>query len=373
MHVDALRCSECGETYTSSDPRYRCGCGGPLEVVYDYGEIRGAISWGLFESRDFAHFRYRELLPVAEAGNMVGMGCGGTPLVASRTLGDDLGLPGVHFKVESTNPTASFKDRGTSVEIGRALDHGAGRVVAASTGNMGASIAAYAARAGVGARVYVPRGLRGPKRRQMEAYGAQVVEVDGGYEEAEGEARRLWEEEGVYLMGDYPYRGEGQKTVGFELADQGPPDVVVLPVGNGTLLRYTWKAFSELSMLGLLESPPHLVAVQAEGCSTVVRALDEGLDEVEPVEEPETVASAIEVGNPVDGQGALEAVRDSGGFGVEVSDDRILGARDLLAEREGLYAEEAGAVAFGGVMEARKEFDGDEEVVSVVTGHGLKT
>lgn len=378
MNVEALACVECDERYPPDEVRYRCGeCGGSLDVVYDYSELEGAVSWNLLRGRDFSHLRYREFLPVSEGGRAVSLGEGGTPLLESRVLGYDLGVPGLSFKMESHNPTGSFKDRGTAAELGRALDLGAGEVVVASTGNMGSSIAAYAARAGVDARIYVPDSVlgdsAGPKLGQMEEHGAEIVEVEGDYGDAAERAWRDWEERGVYLMGDYPYRGEGEKTVGFEVADQAEADVVVLPVGNGTLLHGAWKGFREMERIGLVEEVPSFVAVQAEGCSTVARALVEGSEEVEAVDEADTVAGAIAVPDPLDGEQALRAVRASGGFGVEVSDDLILKARRLLAEREGVYAEEAGAVALAGVMEASEGFGGDEEVVCVVTGHGLKT
>lgn len=372
MWVEALSCTGCGERYPPDEVRYRCDCGESLDVEYDYGEL-SSLTWGTLRSRGFSHLRYREFLPELGARGAVSLGEGGTPLVESRTLGYDLGIPGLFFKLESHNPSGSFKDRGTAVELGVARGFGASEVVAASTGNMGASIAAYCARAGVEARIYVPEDLgEGPKAKQMRGHGAELVEVEGGYNEAERRAWRDWEEEGTYLMGDYPYRGEGEKTVGCEVADQVEADAVVLPVGNGTLLHGAWKGFREMELAGLTGEVPRMVGVQSEGANSVVSALRKGR-EVVPVERAETVAGAIAVADPLDGEQAAEAIRSSGGSGVEVSDERILEAKRLLAEREGIYAEEAGAAALAGIMEAREGFDGDENVVCVVTGHGLKS
>lgn len=371
MHVEALECVGCGESYPPDEVRYRCGeCGSSLDVSYDYAEIDG-LTWDDLRARSFDHFRYREFLPVVDDEHLVRMGGGGTPVIGSGSLGGELGIA-LQFKLESLNPTGSFKDRGTSVELGKALDHGREEVVVASTGNMGASIAAYCARAGVRAEIYVPEDVGGPKRKQMEAHGAELVEVDGDYSLAAQKAWTDWEEDGIYLMGDYPYRGEGEKTVGFEIADRLDADTVVLPVGNGTLIHAVWKAFVELEEVGLVEETPRMVGVQAAGCNTVVNALEKGFETVEPVEEVDTVAGAIACADPLDGDQALQAITESDGFGIEVSDDEIRGAKSLLAEREGIYAEEAGAAGLAGIIKESRRFEG-ENVVCPVTGHGLKT
>ncbi|MDY6770177.1 MAG: threonine synthase [Candidatus Nanohaloarchaea archaeon] len=374
--MTALECIACGDTYPPDEVRYRCSCGGSLDVAYDHDEIAG-VTWDDLRSHPFDHLRYRDFLPVVEADHVVRMGGGGTPVIDAARLGDRLGID-LRFKLESLNPTGSFKDRGTSVELGRALDHGADAVVVASTGNMGASIAAYTARAGVDARIYIPDSTGGPKRKQMESHGADVVTVDGDYDLAATRAWRDWEEQGRYLMGDYPYRGEGEKTVGFEIADQlGRRDLsdvaVVLPVGNGTLIHAAWKAFTELEEVGLIDATPRMVGVQAAGCNTVVDALQKGFDTVEPVDEVDTVAGAIACANPLDGDPALHAIRDSGGTGVAVDDDAIMAAKDALSREEGVYAEEAAAAAYAGLEQIQGEFDADQTVILPICGHGLKT
>ncbi len=372
MFVSHLMCHDCGETHAPEEPVYRCGCGGALSVVYDYRELADRITWEALKKRIFAHYRYQEFYPVLEEAHQISLDEGGTPLIPAPTLSKQLGL-NLYLKLESQNPTGSFKDRGTAVEIGKALDFDADEVVVASTGNMGSSIAAYAARAGIEATIYIPQATTGPKRKQMESYGANLIEVEGGYEKAAEKAYAHHEERGTYLLGDYAYRGEGEKSVGFEIVDQLEVDVIVTPIGNGTLLHGVWKGLVEFEKVGLLDELPRMVGVQAEGCNTVVRAFKEAGQSVTSVGKADTVASAIACENPLDGVFALDALRESRGDGFTVSDKKILEAKKLLAEKEGVYAEEAGAVALAGIIKHRDEFDSEDTIVLVVTGHGLKS
>ncbi len=376
MHIQHLACVQCGDTYPADEIRYACPCGGSLDVIYDYDEIAADMSWDLLHSRGVSHFRYNEFLPVVEEEHQIVMGGGGTPLIKSTAIGPEHGID-LWFKLESMNPTGSFKDRGTAVELGRAMDHGADEIVVASTGNMGASIAAYTARAGITANIYVPESVTGPKLQQMQMHGATIQTVDGDYDDAATQAWQDWEDDGTYLMGDYPYRGEGEKTVGHEIGDQITQreiavDTVAVPVGNGTLIHAVWKGLQELQTVGLVDDVPRLTGVQAAGCNTVVQALQKGFDTVEAAQDVDTVAGAIACGDPLDGDQALQAIQESGGDGVAVSDDAILDAQQRLAAREGIYAEEAGAAALAGIVEHADRFQG-ETVVCCVTGHGLKT
>ncbi len=373
MHVEGLRCVECGKVYSPENVKYFCDdCGSSLDVIYNYEEIRERVSWELLRSREFSHLRYREFLPLVDPEFIVRMGEGGTPLIRSTSVGDSLGID-LRFKLENLNPTGSFKDRGTSVELGKALEHGADNIVTATTGNMGSSIAAYCARAGVYARIYIPDEVDKPKLKHTKEHGAEVISVDGDYTEA---SKRAWEDremKGMYLMGDYPYRGEGEKTMGHEIGDQFDADVVFAPVGNGTLVHGLWKGLRELEIAGLCDSLPRLVGVQAEGCDTVATALRKGLDEPIAVPEPDTVADAISCGDPLDGDQAIIAIRESNGSCVLVDDEEILEAKKILARDEGIYAEEAGAVALAGLMKRHEDFSEGEKVVCLITGHGLKT
>ncbi|MDY6789625.1 MAG: threonine synthase [Candidatus Nanohaloarchaea archaeon] len=373
MFVENLKCTECGEEYSPDQIVYRCGCGGSLDVEYDYSQIGEKLDWQKLKSRNFDHHRYKEFYPVLKNDSYVSVGEGGTPLIKASSLGDKLGLEELYFKIEGMNPTGSFKDRGTCVEIGKALDFGKDQVVVASTGNMGASIAAYCARAGIEANIFIPRNVPEIKLKQMKSHGANIKRVDGDYSEAADKAFQAYEEKGWYLMGDYAYRGEGEKSVGFEIIDQIHADKIVLPVGNGTLLSGAWKGIKEVRRIGLADERPEMIGIQASGCSTVSKAFKEGLEKVPTVDKPDTVAGAIACGEPLDGRSALEAIRESGGFADDFPDSKLMEAKKMLAEKEGIYAEESCGTALAGIKENLDRLDPGETVVCVVTGHGLKT
>ena len=383
MQVKYLRCVRCGRQYPKGVIRYRCDCGDSLEIVYDYDEIKGHISWAELRRRPYHHWRYREFYPPIKESSIVSMGEGGTPLIRSRNLENVL-LPGgeLWFKIEGTNPTGSFKDRGSAVEISEAYDylcsHGEeckNEIVCASTGNMGASVAAYCARAGIVCTIYVPQDTPRIKLLQMMAHGAKIVKVKGDYTLAMLTAKKEYEENGRYLAGDYPYRGEGEKSVGLEIIDclGGEVDYIACPVGNGTLLHGIWKGLKELKMVGLLDKLPKIIGAQAEGCNTVVTAFEKGTDEIIPVI-PRTLMDAVACGDPLDGMWALRALRESGGVGVAVSDEEAAKARDLLAKKEGIFSELSGALSFAGLQKAFASgvIEKEAKIAVVVTGHGLK-
>jgi len=363
MFAIGYKCFKCGRRYPISI-RFKCDCGRSLDIEYDYGKIRKSITKDFFEQVP-SHWKYWMFYPVKK---LVSMNEGGTPLLESVKIGESLGCR-LFLKCETVNPTGSFKDRGSTIEISRAVELGVKKLSCATTGNMGASVAAYCARAGIKASIYVPYNTPPFKIKHIKAYGARVISVNGTYEKA----AKLSEKTGMYLAGDYPYRGEGEKSVGFEIADcfSGNLDYIVCPVGNGTLIYAVWKAFRELKICGLIKRVPKLVGVQAKGCNPVVRAFRNGWDDVKPVKKPRTIADAIACENPIDGLEALEAIRDSRGFAVDVTDKEILRAVKALAA-EGVYAEPGGAAATAGLMKFRDEFEG-KTVVSLVTGTGMKS
>ncbi len=383
MHELFIRCESCGSQYPMGFSVSRCeSCGASLEVVFDYPKLRKTISLPRLRSRPFSHSRYIELYPVR---NLVSLGEGGTPLIRSQNIERDLNLGfQLWFKVESQNPTGSFKDRGSSVEIARVLENHSCkiplpegrcpriRVAVASTGNMGASLSAYSSIANISCHVFTPRDARPVKLRQILSYGARLYQVPGDYTRAASLVERLCRDQGVSLVGDYLFRREGTKSVGFEITDQLPGvDHVFCPVGNGTLISALWKAFREWKILGFSRTLPRLAAIQASGCSPLTAALRKGRP-IKPVK-GKTIAVAIECGDPLDGPRALSAVKDSGGFSESVTDREILKARELLARREGLFAEPAGAVSLAGLLKAGKSLRKARKVVCIVTGHGLKT
>jgi threonine synthase len=372
MHVKFLQCVSCGKTYPKRPPVFRCACGQSLRVAYDYDEIRKKVDWPLLRSREFNHWRYREFFPSEKDENIITLNEGGTPMLRSARLGEMLGLKNLFFKVEGLNPTGSFKDRGTTVEMSMALEFGAKKLACASTGNMGASVSAYAARAGIRAKIFVPRDTTAAKLRQMKFYGAGIKKINGDYTKALRMSVLQSKKNKYYLMGDYPYRGEGEKSVGFEIVDHlYGVDFIISPIGNGTLIGGIWKGLCEMREVGLLRKLPRLAGVQARGCNTVAKAFEKGYDDIIAVI-PKTRASAIACGAPLDGLEALQALRASDGLSSVVSDKEMNDAKRLLAEKEGLYVELSSAATLAGLMKLKENFKKDDKIVLVLTGHGLK-
>ncbi len=313
--------------------------------------------------------RYRRWLPEIPDRAITSLGEGGTPLIEARSLSGRIGAD-VHLKFEGVNPTASFKDRGMTVALSRALAAGSSACVCASTGNTAASAAAYSARAGIRCFVVVPAGrIALGKAVQVLAHGAEIVQIEGNFDEALRLSRRAAEELGdVTLVNSVnPDRIEGQKTAAFEVCEAlgRPPDALALPVGNAGNITAYWKGFREWREAGYSEVAPRMLGFQAEGASPLVAGHD--------FESPETVASAIRIGSPASKEGALAAVRESGGLIESVTDDEILAAQGLLAREEGIFCEPASAAGIAGLLKLAREGRGPEgTVVSVLTGHGLK-
>jgi len=377
--VKFFRCFGCGATYLPTDveslPVMRCGkCGGALDAEYDYDSIRKEILSDNFRRDTPTHWKYWPFLPVSDLSSVVTLGEGATPLLTQPALTGSIGAAHLYIKYEAQNPTGSFKDRGSSLEITKALEFGKRKVVVASTGNMGASIAAYAAFSGMVCVVFVPNITADTKIRQMRAHGADVRLVDGDYALAIKEAEDyVRQHSDSFLTGDYPWRCEGTKTVGFEILDQmywKVPDWVIAPIGNGTLLWSLYEAFREMVCVGITDHIPRMAGVQMENCDPVVSAWESNAQTIEPIRNPETVATAIACGEPIDGLGALQALRESDGIGVRVSDEEALAARDVLARR-GILVEPSGAVAYAGALKIRDMLAG-QTVVCIATGHGLK-
>jgi threonine synthase len=316
--------------------------------------------------------RYRELLAEPDERFPLTLGEGGTPLIHARRLGEELGLERLFLKFEGTNPTGSFKDRGMVLAVNRALGRGATAVVCASTGNTSASAAAYAAAAGLPCHVVLPAGkvARG-KLAQAVAAGARLVMVDGNFDEALAAVRRLGEEGVAVVVNSInPDRIAGQQTVAFEIVDAlgESPDAVGLPVGNAGNITAAWAGFVRYGEAGITPSGrrPRMLGFQAEGAAPIVRGA--------PVEQPETVATAIRIGNPASWQGAEAARDESGGVIEAVSDEEILAMQRRIIGLEGIFCEPASAAGVAGV--ARLAGDGrihrSEGVVCILTGHGLK-
>ena len=313
---------------------------------------------------------YKELLPLTDATPLLTLGEGDTPLVKSNRLGKDLGCTELYFKLEGCNPTGSFKDRGMVVAIAKALEEESKAVMCASTGNTSASAAAYSAYCDLPALVLIPKGeVAMGKLAQAMAYGARIIMVNGNFDAALNLVREFTRKHQVTLVNSVnPHRLEGQKTAAFEVVDAlgDAPDYLFIPVGNAGNITAYWKGFREYRDLEHSTRLPRMMGFQAEGAAPIVRG--------EPVANPQTIASAIRIGNPASWKGALEARDGSGGVIETVSDDEILEAYRLLASHEGIFCEPASAASFAGLvkMVERGLNLSEQRVVCIFTGTGLK-
>lgn len=359
----------CGKEFPLNADLFLCpDCGSSLEVDYVYARMKKSVTKETLAKRPFNHLRYLDFYPVR---NPVSMQEGGTPLLKSKNISKKLGI-NLYLKLENLNPTGSFKDRGSSVEIAKAVDYGARNVVCASTGNMGASVAAYSGVVGLKCHIFVPKAATHVKIEQILAYGARVFHISAGYSSVEELVEKIAARPDFYLLGDYLWRREGTKSVGYEVLEQAKPDWIFSPVGNGTLVSATWKAIKEFSLLGMVKKKPKLAAIQALGCSPVVRSYKTGKS-LQPQRKAKTIAHAIECEFPIDGERVLKAVKQSRGFAAAVTDREILCAREMLAREEGIFAEPSGAVALAGLIKNKELIAKDDKIVCLVTGHGLKT
>jgi threonine synthase len=316
--------------------------------------------------------RYRRYLPISDATPALTLGEGGTPLVHARRLGAAMGLANLHLKIEGQNPTGSFKDRGMVVAVAKAAEAGAQAIVCASTGNTSASAAAYGAAAGMEVIVVLPGGhIATGKLLQALAAGARVVAIDGNFDQALAIVRSLAEQDDhpVTLVNSVnPFRLDGQKTAAFEICDQlgRAPDVLAIPVGNAGNISAYWAGFREYAAAGIVATTPRMWGFQAAGAAPLVLG--------HRIERPETIATAIRIGDPASWTLAIEARDASAGRIAAVTDEEILGAYRDLARVEGIFCEPASAASVAGVRQAAAagELDRDELVVCVLTGHGLK-
>jgi threonine synthase len=314
--------------------------------------------------------RYRDRLPVTDRTPMVTLGEGGTPLLRSRYFEGLLGLEALYFKLEFVNPTGSFKDRGMVVAVAKAAEEGARAVICASTGNTSASAAAYAVRHGLSSYVVVPNGkIAMGKLAQAVMHGAEIVQIDGSFDDALRIVRGLSESREVALVNSVnPHRIEGQKTAAFEIVDElgDAPDILCIPVGNAGNITAYWRGFVEYERAERTTQRPQMWGFQAAGAAPLVEGA--------PVAHPETIATAIRIGNPASWDGAIEARDASGGAISAVTDDEILEAYRLLAAHEGVFCEPASAASLAGLMRRHREGAdlGGRVAVCIITGHGLK-
>jgi threonine synthase len=368
-----MKCISCGAEYSDQEIIYTCKkCGSILEVI-----CQPNVSKDVFSCRKSTMWKYKEFMPVDPAG-IVSLEEGGTPFCKCDKLGKELGVE-LYVKVEGSNPTGSFKDRGMSVGITKAMELGVNTVGCASTGNTSASLAAYAARAGLKCVVLLPAGkVALGKLAQAMFHGAQVLSVRGNFDQALEAITSLALQGHLYLLNSInPYRLEGQKSIGFEIVDDlgwKSPDRIILPVGNAGNISAIWKGITEFHRAGFIDELPRMTGIQAEGAAPIAHAIWECQDDIVPVENPETVATAIRIGAPVSSKKAIRAIYESDGLAETVSDEEILSAQKLLARTEGIGVEPASAASIAGLIKLVNtgKIDKGEQIVCVVTGHVLK-
>lgn len=378
--IKSLCCPKCGEA-APSKATFRCArCDSINEVNVELGHLTRSDFFDLRKSNDTTIWRWFDFFPVERRSSIVSLGEGYTPLVTSRRLAERLDIPRLYLKNDTVLPTGSLKDRSNSVGISRAKELGFETATVISTGNAAASVAAYAAAAGLNSVVIVPVGTAPSKIVQAKAYGAAVVVVEGSFDH---DVAKLYKdalrEFGWYdCLSSNPYRDEGKKSYAYEMFDQleeHVPNWIIHPTAGGTGLYAMWKGFREFSTLGWAHRMPKLVAAQSAAAAPIVAAFEKGLDEVEPVEARPTVAESIQVGNPVSlGWRALEALRESKGTAVALTDEEILEAQFLVGTLAGIFAEPAGAISVAAARKLKEAgmFGRDDLVVCNITGHGLK-
>lgn len=380
MNVTHLYCSACGKDYEARKLHNLCVCGKPLMVAYDLKAAGKTLTKEALKSRVPTLWRYEEVLPVENKQNRLSLGEGMTPLHKAEKLGNRIGLSQLFIKDESLNPTASFKARGMSVAVSMAKELGVTKVAAPSAGNAGGALAAYAALAGMEAHIFVPQDT--PKANIIECFalGANVTLVDGLITDCGKIVAERKDAEGWFDFSTLkePYRAEGKKTMGYEIAEQMNwelPDIILYPTGGGTGLIGMWKAFDEMEKLGWIdEKRPRMVVVQATGCAPIVEAFHQNLTAGAEIENAHTVASGLRVPKAVGDFIMLDILRKSGGTAIAVTDEELVeGAREI-GKYEGIFAAPEGGALLSALkkMIDHNEVDQTDKVVLFNTGSGIK-
>ena len=380
-YIKKLKCLLCGTEYKSDEVKYtcpKCGDEGVLEIFYNYLEIKKVFTReSLKQNHQYSMWRYLPLLPVDNFDKIGPLKVGWTPLYEAKRVREDLGIPDLWIKDDGRNPTASLKDRPSSIAVVKAQELGEEIVTCASTGNAASSLSGAAASIGLKSYIFVPQTAPSAKIAQLLVFGSTVFAVKGTYDEAFDLSIKATKEFGWYNRNTAfnPYMVEGKKTVALEIIEQMDfkvPDYLFVPVGDGCIISGVAKAYKDMFSLGFIDHLPKLVAVQAEGCKPIVEAVNG--DGLVRFVEPKTIADSIAVGIPRNRLMAVRDIKESKGFGIAVSDEEILKAIKYLGTREGIFAEPAGSTAFAGMVKALEEgkISRKEKVVVLVTGNGLK-
>jgi threonine synthase len=381
-YLTGLACTECGKDFSAEIPQTFCtACQAPLLARYDLGAARLTIDRGVVSRRPRGMWRWQELLPVRQAEFITSLGEGDTPLLSLSRLGIELGLPGLCVKDESRNPTGTFKARGLSAAVSKARELGISRFIIPTAGNAGGALAAYAARSGAQACIVMPTDTPTANLAECRIAGAEVILVDGLISDAARAADQKARDENWFDLSTFkePYRVEGKKIMGYELAESFGwqlPDVIIYPTGGGTGLAGMWKAFSEMEDLGWLvsSSRPRMVSVQAEGCAPIVLAFQNGDAACQPWLDARTIASGLRVPRSFADRLILRCLRQSQGTAIAVSDKEILAAQRQLAITEGIFTAPEGAATLAALHHLLESgwLKPQERIVLFNTGSGLK-
>jgi len=380
MFAINLTCLACGATYSPNNKIVVCErCSHVLDVKYDMTQIQRSIDKESLKTRVHSLWRYREFLPIAMDGCIVSLGEGVTPLRRVERYGALARLSGLSLKLDYLNPTGAFKDRGSTVSVSKLKELGIAEVMDDSSGNAGASLAAYCAAAGLKCTLYVPARAPSEKLLQAKLYGAKIRRIPGSRTNVAKAAENAWRTTGLYYASHNlsAFFLEGMKTFAYEIAEDlgwKVPDHVVFPVGGGALFAGAWKGFEELLAVGWIDRLPRFHCIQSEACMPIVQALQKGSMNVNPTHEGETIAGGIRIANPARGEQVLHILRQSQGQAVAVSDKAILQHQKALARNEGIFAEPTSCAALAGLekLHDKGAIAADESVVVAITGFGLK-
>lgn len=377
-HIKYCKCVKCGRTYAPAPDITTCECGGILDVIYDYDYIKTKFNKEVLANRDEpTMWRYRELLPIEEDTVPAGLRVGMSPIYEAPNIADDLGVRRLYIKDDGINPTASLKDRASAMAVTKAIEASYDTIACSSTGNAASSLAGNAAKAGLKTYIFVPSRAPKGKIAQLMMFGANLTAVDGSYEETFALSKAAIDKYGWYNRNAAinPYLSEGKKTVAHEICEQldfHAPDFVAVSVGDGCTVAGVYKGLYDMYMVGLIDRIPRIISVQAQGCCPINTAVMTGKD-WQPQEE-NTYADSIAVGVPRNPDKAINAIQNSNGFCVNVTDDEIRAAQQYLAKNAGVFGEPAGVTATAGLLKLSREgkLPHDATVVSIVTGNGLK-
>ncbi len=378
MSIKYLLCRKCSTEFRA-DLKYVCDeCFNPLDVIYDFDKIR--LSKDIIKNREKNLWRYFELLPLRNKNNIVDIGAGYTPLHKADKLAKKLGLNNLYIKNDTVNPSFSFKDRPAGVAVSKSIELGLEAVGAPSTGNLASATAAHAARAGIPCYIFIPHDIEQAKILQVQAYGANIIPINGTYDDANRLASYAGDKYniGIVNINLRAYYVEGSKTLAFEVCEQlgwNAPDHVIVPTGSGAMLCAIDRGLKEFEKIDLItNNNTKITSAQPEGCSPIVDAIKNKTNVIQPVKKPNTLAKSLAIGEPGDGIFAVETVNNSGGYGENANDEEIRESIRLLASTEGIFAEPGGAISIAILLKLVRDgkIDANEKVVCYVTGNGLK-